>query len=265
MFGGVPTMMIAMLEVLERKSFDLSSVQVAVSGGALVSPELVRLVRERVGCGFQTVYGQTECSSVVTQHHHDDTIEDICHTVGQPLPQTEISIRSVSDNGVAAIGEQGEICIRGYCTMIGYNGNPEATAATIDADGWLHSGDLGTMDSRGYVSITGRVKEMIIRGGENLFPAEIENVLLEHATVAEVAVVGLPDDKWGEVVAAFVRPGAGHTVEPEVLRSHCRDHISPQKTPTLWFAVSAFPLTGSGKVQKFALRDGYAAGEFRPL
>jgi fatty-acyl-CoA synthase len=149
--------------------------------------------------------------------------------------------------------------------MIGYNGNPEATAETIDAEGWLHSGDLGAMDARGYVRVTGRVKEMIIRGGENLFPAEIENVLAEHDTVAEVAVVGLPDDKWGEVVACFVRPETGADVDPATLRAHCREHMAAQKTPTVWFSVGEFPLTGSGKIQKFALRDAHAAGKYQPL
>lgn len=262
---GVPTMLVALLEAFEREPRDVSSLKMAISGGSMVAPELVRRVRGAFNCAFETVYGQTEVSPVVTQHYHDDTLDDICNTVGQPMPQTGISIRSVEENEVLPIDTVGEICVRGYCNMIGYNGNAEATAKTIDADGWLHTGDLGAMDTRGYLRITGRVKEMIIRGGENLFPAEIENILLEHPMVAEVAVVGLPDEKWGEIVACFLRPQSGQILDPPELRSHCRAHLSPQKTPVIWFSVDDFPLTGSGKIQKFSLRDGYLAGNYEPL
>jgi len=262
---GVPTMLIAMLEAHEQQPCDVTSLRMAISGGSMVAPELVRRVRQTFGCDFETVYGQTETSPVVCQHHHDDALDDICNNVGQPMPQTGISIRSIEGNNVVPIDTVGEICVQGYCTMIGYNANEAATAETIDSAGWLHTGDLGAMDSRGYVRVTGRVKEMIIRGGENLFPAEIENVLLEHPLVAEVAVVGLPDDKWGEIVACFLRPEAGQAVDPLELRGHCRDHMAPQKTPVLWFNVAEFPLTGSGKIQKFALRDGYLAGNYEAL
>ena len=156
----------------------------------------------------------------------------------------------------------GEICVRGYCTMIGYHANEKATAGAIDEEGWLHRGDLGAMDSRGFVRVTGRVKEMIIRGGENHFPAEIENVLLEHPAVAEVAVVGLPDNKWGEIVACFIRSEGNQELDPQALHRHCREHLSPQKTPVVWCRVDAFPLTGSGKIQKFMLRDGHLAGDY---
>lgn len=231
----------------------------------MVAPELVRTIRETFGCDFETVYGQTESSPIITQHHRDDALEDICNTIGQPLPQTDVSIRSVADNSVAPVDVVGEICVRGYCTMIGYHANPQATAEAIDPDGWLHTGDLGAMDSRGYVRVTGRVKEMIIRGGENHFPVEIENVLLEHPAVAEVAVVGLPDEKWGEVIASFVRCEGNSSLDADELRAYCRKHLSPQKTPTVWCQVRAFPLTGSGKIQKFALRDAFVAGEHEPV
>lgn len=197
--------------------------------------------------------------------HPDDTLEDICNTVGRPLPQTGVSIRSVEDNTVVPTDTVGEICVRGYCNMIGYYANETATAETIDGEGSLHTGDLGAMDSRGYIRITGRVKEMIIRGGENHFPAEIENALLEHPMVAEVAVVGLPDEKWGEIIACFICPEVLQDLDPHELRRHCRARLAPQKTPVLWFGVEAFPLTGSGKIQKFALRDGYQAGDYTPL
>jgi len=264
-FTGVPTMMVGLLEALETHKRDTSSLKVAVSGGSMVAPELVRNVCDAFGCDFETVYGQTETYPLITQHHHDDTIEDICTTIGQPMPQTETSIRSVDDNMVVAIDTVGEICVRGYCTMIGYHGNEAATSETIDPEGWLHTGDLGAMDSRGYLRITGRVKEMIIRGGENLFPAEIENILLEHPLVAEVAVVGIPDPKWGEIIACFVRPEPGKDVDHLELRRHCREHLAPQKTPATWCLVKDFPLTGSGKIQKFVLRDRYVAGEYEGL
>jgi len=252
---GVPTMLVALLETYETEPTDTSSIEMAISGGSMVAPELVRRVRDTFGCDFEIVYGQTETSPVVTQHHRQDSIDDIANTVGQPMPQVGISIRSTDANKVVPIDMVGEICVRGYCNMLGYNGNPEATAETIDADGWLHTGDLGAMDRRGYVRVTGRVKEMIIRGGENLFPAEIENVLLEHPQVAEVAVIGLRDDKWGEIVACCLRPEPGQVADVEDLRRHCRQHLSPQKTPVKWFHVEAFPLTGSGKIQKFALQE----------
>jgi fatty-acyl-CoA synthase len=259
---AVPTMLVGILEALDQEARDMSSVQVVISGGALVAPELIRRVRDRFGCFYQSVYGQTETSPVVTQSQREDSADDLCHTVGQPLPCTAISIRSTDDNTVAPLDSVGEICVQGYCNMTGYNDNPEATAATIDTDDWLHTGDLGTMDARGYVRVTGRVKEMIIRGGENLFPAEIENVLLEHPGLAEVAVVGLPDDKWGEIVACFLRPEGGAQIDAGELRSYCRQHLSPQKTPSVWVNLTEFPLTGSGKIQKFKLREMYTDGNF---
>ncbi len=263
--GGVPTMIVAMLEVMEHQSFDLSSLKSCMSGGSMVPPHLVRAIRDDFGCDVQTVYGQTECSPLLTQHHKGEAPEDCCNTVGQPMPQTEIAILHPKTGAVQPLGEIGEICTRGYHCMIEYNDNPEATAATVDPKGWLHTGDLGTMDARGYVAVTGRVKEMIIRGGENLFPAEIENVLLEHPDVAEIAVVGLPDDKWGEIVAAFVRPHEGAAVDPIALKGFCRQHMAPMKTPVVWCRTDAFPLTGSGKIRKFALRDQFLAGEIAQI
>lgn len=262
---GVPTMLVALVEAQQHAKIDASSVEVVISGGSMVAPDLVRSVRDTFHCDFETVYGQTETSPLVTQHYHNDSIDDICNSIGQPMPQTEVSIRSVGDNVVVPIDTVGEICVRGYLNMTGYHANPDATRETIDPDGWLHTGDLGAMDRRGYLRITGRVKEMIIRGGENLFPAEIENALLEHASVAEIAVVGLPDPKWGEIVAGFIRPETDHALDPQDLRDHCRALIAPQKTPALWFQIEAFPLTGSGKIRKFSLRDEYLEGKHQPL
>ena len=258
---GVPTMIVALLDAQEARPRDLSAVKLVSSGGSMVAPELVRRVRRVFGCGLAVLYGQTEHCPVIAQHHGDDSLEDVCNSTGQPVPWTEVSIRSVAENAVVPLGEAGEICARGPCVMLRYHADPHATAETVDAQGWLHTGDLGTMDARGYVAVTGRVKEMIIRGGENHFPAEIENALLEHAAVAEVAVVGLPDERWGEVIGAFIR-STGTRLERAALHAHCRAHMSPQKTPTVWCQVAAFPLTGSGKIRKFALRDGFAAGEY---
>jgi fatty-acyl-CoA synthase len=259
---GVPTMVLALLEQQEQQPVDASSLQVVSCGGANVAPELVRRVQAAFGATFSTLYGQTESSPVITQHHLDDSIDDICNTIGQPLAHTAVSIRSVDENAVVALDTVGEICALGPCTMNEYHDNPEATAQTIDAQGWLHTGDLGRMDARGYVTITGRVKDMIIRGGENHFPAEIENALLEHSDVSDVQVVGIPDEKWGEVIAAFIRAEAGVVLDKDELHKHCRGLLSPQKTPTVWVQVEAFPMTGSGKVQKFKLREGYLAGDY---
>ncbi len=263
MFLGVPTMLNALLDALTMQPRDVSSVRVVISGGALVPVELVRRVRAAFGCDFTTVYGQTETSPILTQTQPGDSRPDLFETVGQPVAQTDVSIRHSATNQVVPVGQVGEICARGYCLMLEYNDNPAATAAAIDGDGWLHTGDLGTMDVQGYVRVTGRVKEMIIRGGENLFPAEIENVMLEHPHVVEVAVVGIPHDHWGEVVACFVRTTAGQKLNRQVLIAHCRLHLSPQKTPAHWVEVDAWPLTGSGKIQKFILRERFEKGELR--
>ena len=202
---GVPTMIVGLIEEAETAGLDLSSVKSVIAGGAMVAPDLVAKSREVFGAPIQIVYGQTETSPVITHACHDDVEPDLSGTIGQPLAHMDVAILAMTDKSVCPIGVQGEICCRGYHVMAGYNDNPEATAAAIDKDGWLHTGDLGTMDSRGYLKITGRVKDMIIRGGENLFPAEIENAMLEHPAILEVAVVGIPDDKWGELVACFMR------------------------------------------------------------
>jgi fatty-acyl-CoA synthase len=254
---GVPTMLVGMLEAQATQPRDLSSVRAASSGGSMVPPELAARVAAAFGCDFYIVYGQTEGSCLLTVGEAGDF-----ETIGQPLPQTEMSVRDTRTDAVTPIGAVGEICYRSYGVMLAYNDNPEATAQTIDAAGWLRTGDLGTMDAQGRLRITGRVKEMIIRGGENLFPAEIENVLLEHADVAEVAVVGVPDERWGEIVVGFVRLAQGASLNRAALVSHCRERISPQKTPAHWITVQDWPLTGSGKIQKFVLRDRFVAGEF---
>ncbi len=262
---GVPTMIVALIEEARKSGRDVSSVEKMMSGGAMVAPELIRSAEERFGSIIQIVYGQTEASPVITQTRCDDSIDDLTKTVGQPVPHVEVSVRDTQTNEVVPVGAQGEICARGYLVMTGYNDNPEATAAAIDKDGWLHTGDLGRMDARGYVAVTGRVKELIIRGGENLFPAEIENAMLEHDAIAEVAVVGVADEKWGEEVACFIRPTSEHKPTAAALKTFIRERLSPQKTPAYWIYVSEWPLTGSGKIQKFKLTESFERGEHEAL
>ena len=257
---AVPTMLFNLLDSLEKIPRDMSSLEVITTGGAPVPPDLVRRVRDRLGCHLLSAFGQTEHSPMICLNPVEATLEQIVETAGQPLPWTEVSIRSPEDNQALPLGDVGEICARSYAVMIGYNDNPEATAAAIDRDGWLHTGDLGTMDAQGFVRVTGRVKDMIIRGGENHFPAEIEAVLVTHRQVAQVAVVGIPDEKWGEVIAAFIL--SDQSLDVVDLRTHCRAHLSAQKTPSIWVHVQNFPLTGSGKVQKFAIRDKFLAGNY---
>jgi fatty-acyl-CoA synthase len=259
--GGVPTMLIAAMEHPDVSRRDLSSWKSAVAGGAQVPEALVRRVEDTLGVDFTITYGQTECSPILTNTCPSDSAEDKGLTVGKPLPHTEIRIVDPVSLETVPIGGSGELWARGYFTMLGYFDMPEASAKALTADGWVRTGDLAVMDERGYCRIVGRLKDMIIRGGENLFPAEIEEVLYRHPAVAEATVVGLPDDRLGEVVGAFIRqrdPDAPPTVAE--LRSHMRAHLSPQKTPTRWYAVDAYPLTGPGKIQKFAIRQAWEKG-----
>ena len=257
-FGGVPTMMIAMLGHPDFERRDLSCLRAAMSGGAPVPAELVRRVEARLGVRFSIVFGTTECSPLLTQVKPDDSAQDRAETLGTPLPQTEVKIADVATGGPVPTGQVGELCARGYLVMRGYHDAPEATAAAIDAEGWYHTGDLASLDGRGYLRIEGRIKDMIIRGGENIYPREIEDALFDHPAVAEAVVVGVPDQTWGEVVAAFVRPVPGQPrPAPEELRAHCQDRLAPYKTPEHWVFVDAFPMTPSGKIQKYKLRESF--------
>jgi len=255
----VPTMAVAMVAAQKQRPRDVSSLQRIGIGGAMVAPDLARAVEGVLGVDVLVAYGQTESSPLITSGRPTDDFNDIITTVGQPTLGCEVGIFDPVTDEVVGCGEVGEIRARSASTMLGYNDDPQATAEAVDAQGWLHTGDLGMMDDRGFVKVTGRVKEMIIRGGENLFPAEIENVLLEHPDVAECAVVGVPDEILGEAVAAFIRMEDGATFDPDVLRAHCRSLISPQKCPAHWTQVSQWPLTGSGKIRKFKLREEWLA------
>jgi len=260
--AGVATVLIALTEDPSFEGRDLSSVRVAISGGALVAPDLVKGIEERLGAPFSIIYGQTESSPTITAGRPDDAFEDRATTVGRPLPQTEVKI--VGPGGeTLPCGEVGELCTRGYLVMKGYYEMADATAAAIDEDGWLHTGDLASMDERGHCRIEGRLKDMIIRGGENIFPREIEQRLFTHDGVADVAVVGIPDQKWGEQVCAFVRAAPGRAPGKQELDAYVRAELAAYKAPRIWVFVEEFPMTPSGKVQKFVLRERLTGGELR--
>jgi fatty-acyl-CoA synthase len=252
-------MLIALLAHPDLRRRDLSSVRYALAGGAPVPADLVRRVEAELGVPFAITFAQTEAHCSITLTRLDDAAEDRAETVGRPLPQTEVKIADPLTGETVAPGALGEVCTRGYLVMDGYLDNPDATAAAIDADGWLHTGDLGSMDERGYCRIEGRVKEMIICGGENIYPREVELVLFGHPQVADVAVFGLPDPVWGEQVAAVVR-AADPPPTKEELSEFCRARLARFKTPRRWAFVDAFPLTGSGKVQKHVLREWLQSG-----
>ena len=259
-FAGVPTMLLAALDHPDFPRRDLASTRLAFSGGTLVPPQLVRRVRQTLGIPFAIVYAQTEASPVITGTRITDSPDDQAETVGRPLPQTEVKIVDPATGQTTPPGRIGEICTRGYHVMTGYFDHPEATAEAIDPDGWLHTGDLGSMDQRGYCRIEGRLKEMTIRGGENIYPREIEMVLLDHPAVADAADAGIPDQRWGEQVAAFIRPAPGPAPDEADLTAFCRQRLASFKVPRFWQMLDTLPMTPSGKVQKFALRARMTTG-----
>jgi fatty-acyl-CoA synthase len=210
-------------------------------------------VETTLGIPFVITFAQTESSCSITATRADDTPADRAETLGRPLPQTEVKITDPHTGEKVPPGTVGEICTRGYLVMQGYLNDPEATAATIDRDGWLHTGDLGSMDERGYCRIQGRIKEMIIRGGENIYPREIEAILLTHPAVAEVAVVGVADRFWGEVVGAVIRTTTQPPPTQAELSELCRGQLAPYKIPARWLFTSSFPLTATAKVRKDVL------------
>jgi fatty-acyl-CoA synthase len=259
---SVPTMLIDLIEHPDFGRRDLSSLRYVLSGGTTIPPELVRRFESALGIEYTMVFGQTEGGPTITMTHPHDSPEDKSGTIGQPLPHTEVRILDLDTGRTADIGRTGEICLRGYGRMLEYFDQPDETAAAIEPDGWLHTGDLGQMDSRGYLSITGRLKDIIRRGGETISPRAIEDLLSGRPGVAEVAVVGVPDERFGEQVAAFVVPSPGGEPDLVALRALVTEHLAPHKVPTYWLLVADFPRTPSGKVQKFVLRDGFAAGRY---
>jgi fatty-acyl-CoA synthase len=253
---GVPAMFIAELNLPDFGRYDLTSLRTGVMAGAPCPIEVMRRVMTEMHCPQITIcYGQTESSPVSTMSSADDDIEIRCTTVGRAMPATEIKIVDPATGATVPPGRQGELCTRGYLVMKGYDGDPEATAAAIDAEGWLHSGDLAVMRPDGCVRITGRLKDMILRGGENIYPREIEEFLYTHPKIAEVQVVGIPDARLGEVVLAWIRLKPGETATAEEIRAFCEGKIAYFKIPEHIRFVDSFPMTASGKVQKFRIRE----------
>ena len=255
MLGGVPTMLIAIMQHPDFSQYDLSSLRSVISGGSPVPVYLMEQVKERMGADVAIVFGQTEASAAITLTRQDDSFELKSATVGVPMPHGEVKIINPATGELVPCGERGELCCRGYLVMDGYYKMPEKTAETIDSDGWLHSGDLATMDAHGYVNIVGRLKDMIIRGGENIFPREIEEFLIRHPKVADVQIVGVPDKFFGEEQLAVVIPREGEELIEQELRDYCKGQISHQKIPRYFQFARSYPLTASGKVQKFILRE----------
>jgi fatty-acyl-CoA synthase len=253
---GVPTMFIAELEHPDFEQFDLRSLRTGMMGGSPCPIEVMRQVIERMGVSEMTIgYGLTEAAPVVTLTSSDDTIERRVTTVGPPLPAVEVKIVDPATGQEVPRGQQGELWTRSFMVMKGYYKMPEASATAIDADGWLHTGDLATMDDAGYCKITGRIKDMIIRGGENVYPREIEEFLYTNPKVADVQVVGVPDLKYGEEVMAWVKLKQGQSATAEEFRDFCRGKIAHYKIPRYVRFVTDFPMTVTGKIQKYKMRE----------
>ncbi len=252
---GVPTMFIAELECADFERFNLQSLRTGIMAGAPCPPELMRRVMEEMHCREILIgYGETEASPLTHLTTREDSLERRTQTVGHNLPHQEVKIININSQQTVPTGETGEICFRGYHIMQGYYANTEATAKAIDAQGWLHSGDLGVMDEEGYISITGRLKEMIIRGGENIYPREIEDTIFTHPKVAEVAVFGVPDDFYGEELVAWIQLHSDEHCDEEEIRIFCHDKLSHFKIPHYIRFVDEFPMTVTGKLQKYQMR-----------
>lgn len=253
---GSPTMFIAQLGHPEFHRFDLTSLRTGAMGGAPCPIEIMNRVVEDMHCReMSVIYGQTESSPVITMSRANDTLEHRVSTIGCASLNTEVKIVSPDTGETLPVGEQGELCTRGYLVMKGYDQEPEATRKAIDADGWLHTGDLASMRPDGYFRITGRAKDMIIRGGENIYPREVEEFLYSHPKVMEVQVLGLPDAKHGEVVLAWIRLKVGESCREKEIRDFCEGKIAYFKIPEYIRFVDSFPMTVSGKVQKFKIRE----------
>ena len=255
---SVPTMLIRMLDAPAAVDRELSSWRLVALGGAPVPPELVRHAELR-GLKVAIGFGQTEASPYLTHTLPDDPHPDWVSTVGRPLPQTEIKIIDPDTSATIPRGEIGEICARGYGIMKDYFDNRDATSSAIDAEGWLHTGDLGSLDEHGYCRVQGRRKDIIIRGGENIYPREVEDILHTHPAILDASVVGVPDRDWGEVPVAFVQLKPGCEATGEDLTQFCRERLASYKVPRIWRVVDQFPQTASGKTQKFRLRESYLA------
>ncbi|MCY1033981.1 AMP-binding protein [Corallococcus sp. BB11-1] len=253
---GVPTMFIAELDHPRFSEFDLTSLRTGIMAGSPCPVEVMKQVQSRMHMREVTIcYGMTETSPVSTQNLLDDALEKRVATVGRVHPHLEVKVVEPETGAVVPLGQPGELCTRGYSVMLGYWENAAATAAAVDRAGWMHTGDLATMDAEGYVKIVGRIKDMIIRGGENVYPREVEEFLHTHPDVSEAQVIGVPSVKYGEEVMAWVRLKSGATLTAESLVAFCTGRISTFKIPRHWKFVDSFPMTVTGKVQKFRMRE----------
>jgi fatty-acyl-CoA synthase len=257
---GVPTMFIAELGHPDFASFDLSSLRTGIMAGSPCPVEVMRRVVDEMHMTEVTIcYGMTETSPVSTQTTAQDGLEHRVSTVGRVHPHVEVKIVDPATNAVVERGEPGELLTRGYSVMLGYWEDDERTAEAIDLAGWMHTGDLATMDGDGYVNIVGRSKDMVIRGGENVYPREVEEFLYTHEAVVDVAVFGVPDDRYGEELCAWIQVKEGHSVTEEEIRAFCKGRIAHYKVPRYVSVVEAFPMTVTGKVQKFKMREAAVA------
>ncbi|MCC5465757.1 AMP-binding protein [Pelosinus baikalensis] len=253
---GVPTMFIMELEEMGKNKYDTSSLRTGIMAGSPCPIEVMKKVVDKMGVREITItYGQTEASPGITMTRTDDPLELRVTTVGRALPNVEVKIIDSETGKEVPKNTQGELCSRGYNTMKGYYKMIEATAAAIDNDGWLHTGDLAVMDENGYCKITGRLKDMIIRGGENIYPREIEEFIYTHPKVKDVQVVGVPSEKYGEEVMAFIQIKPGNSITEEELKEYCREKIARYKIPKYIAFVDDYPITASGKIQKYKLRE----------
>ncbi len=253
---GVPTMFIAQLDHPRFADYDLSSLRTGIMAGSPCPVEVMKRVMDQMHMSEVGIcYGMTETSPVSTQTAHDDPVEKRVGSVGRVHPHVEIKIVDPEGRATVARGEHGELCTRGYSVMAGYWNDTERTAEAIDADGWMHTGDLATMDDEGYVNIVGRSKDMVIRGGENVYPREVEEFLYSHPAIADVQVIGVPDTRYGEELMAWIIPREGASLDAEAVRAFCQGRIAHYKIPRYVKTVDAFPMTVTGKVQKFKMRD----------
>ncbi|WP_025785512.1 AMP-binding protein [Sporosarcina sp. D27] len=253
---GVPTMFISELNHPDFKTFDTSNLRTGIMAGSTCPIEVMKQVIEVMGAAEITIcYGLTEASPVISQTKTDDPIEKRVSTVGKPHPHVEVKIIDPATDEELPIGESGELCTRGYHVMKGYYNNSEATREAIDEEGWLHTGDIARLDEDGYLDITGRMKDMVIRGGENIYPREVEEFLYTYPGVSDVQVVGVPDEKYGEELMAWVIPKDGVELDKEEIRAFCKGAISHHKIPRYIEFTDAYPITASGKIQKFKLRE----------
>ncbi|WP_434981091.1 AMP-binding protein [Daejeonia sp. YH14] len=253
---GVPTMFIAELHEMEKRSFDLSSLRTGVMAGSLCPPEIMKKVENLMNMKEVTIcYGMTETSPVSTQTRIGTPFEKQIHSVGTVHDHLEIKIINPDTKEIVQRGENGELCTRGYSVMLKYWNNPEATRQVMDEQRWMHTGDLAMMDEEGYIHISGRIKDLIIRGGENISPKEIEDFLYTYPDVLDAQVIGVPSDKYGEEVMAWIKVRQGKTISEEQLTSFCREKIAHYKVPKYWKFVDEFPMTISGKIRKVEMRE----------